>query len=68
LQTTETRYEGLVTRTLNPKRHEKSDLRNGAGQLIQTTDAKNGKTRYGRDPFGRLAKTIDPLGNVISIT
>jgi RHS repeat-associated protein len=65
---TTTQYQGLVTILTNPMLQQRIDTRNVAKQLVQARDAKLGLTQFEYEPFGNLSQTIDPNGNVITVT
>lgn len=60
-------YQGLVTVVTNAKTQSRIETRNVAGQLVQVQDPASGLTGFAYEPFGGLAKTIDPNGNVITV-
>jgi RHS repeat-associated protein len=68
LANTTTAYNGLSATVTNPKQQTKTTINNVLGQLVQTIDAANNSTYFGRDAYGNLLQTTDPYGNQVNIT
>jgi RHS repeat-associated protein len=61
-----TSYSGLTVTVTNELTQPKTRTNNSQGQLISLTDAASQAISYVYDPFGNLAQTTDPLGNVVT--
>ncbi|MDQ1813289.1 polymorphic toxin-type HINT domain-containing protein [Massilia sp. CCM 9210] len=61
-------YNGTVTTVINPKQQRRVETKNIVWQTVAVKDAKNKTTRFGYEPFGNLARTDDPSGNVIQVS
>lgn len=70
-RTATTTYVGLVIRQTNLNNQQRTETHDVIGQLTQVQDSNapvRGLTQFVYDPFGNLIKTIDPNGNVISVS
>jgi RHS repeat-associated protein len=71
--TATTDYQGLVTVLTNPRGQKRTEERNAIAQLVKVTDSMQGAvpisavTSFSYEPFGNLATTTDPNGNVITV-
>lgn len=64
---TNTTYNGFsITRT-NARGYSRTETRDALGQMEWVRDANNKDTKFEYDPFGNLASTTDPNGNVIRV-
>ncbi len=62
-----TAYNGFEVTQTNARTYSRTEKRNVLGQVQMVTDAEQGVTEFGYDPFGNLNKTIDPNKNVIKV-
>ena len=74
IQTTEpdggvtfTEYDGLTTLVADPLDHTTQQEKNGLGQVVKTTDARNATLLFFHDSFGNLSETVDAQGNRVTI-
>jgi RHS repeat-associated protein len=59
-------YSGLTTVDSNALNQTKTTIKNSQGQVVSITDADTKTATFGYDPFGNLARAVDPAGNVAS--
>jgi RHS repeat-associated protein len=65
--TTSYSYNGLELASTNANSQTRTERRNGQGKVDRVTDARGKATGYVYDAFGNLARTTDPLGNLIVV-
>jgi YD repeat-containing protein len=65
---TQSSYNGLTVSVTNALNHTTQQIKNGLGQVVQTTDAKGNGLAFSFDPFGNPLKTIDPKGNAVTLS
>jgi RHS repeat-associated protein len=62
--TSSTSYSGLTTIGTNALGQTKTVIKDSQGQQVSVTDAEGNTAAFGYDPFGSLARAVDPQGNV----
>lgn len=63
--TREMRYEGLITRNINPLGHQTLEERDEGGALVLVRDAIGGELKLTRDAFGNQIAAVDPKGHAV---
>jgi RHS repeat-associated protein len=63
-----TTYSGLTTIAANALGQTKTTVKVSQGQVVVVTDAEGHSATFGYDPFGNLARAVDPAGNVAGNT